>query len=166
MQVNGINSFSNVQAFRGTEDKKTIDKKTAAAIGTGVAVAAAAVGATAVAASRGKLVTDDGAKFFTKVKEGFKTFAGEGRKNYLEKVQAKLQDLLDNGKKLKDGTYEALSEDTAKGVKAKIDKVGEKIKTLTEKLAKKAEEAAQGAGEAAKEAGEVAKGAGEAAANV
>lgn len=153
MQVNSINSFSNVQAFRGTEDKKTIDKKTAAAIGTGVAVAAAAVGATAVAASRGKLVTDDGAKFFTKVKEGFKTFAGEGRKNYLEKVQAKLQDLLDNGKKLKDGTYEALSEDAAKGVKAKIDKVGKKIKTLTEKLAKKAEEATKGAGEVAKGAG-------------
>ena len=146
MQVNGINSFSNVQAFRGTEDKKTIDKKTAAAIGTGVAVAAAAVGATAVAASRGKLVTDDGAKFFTKVKEGFKTFAGEGRKNYLEKVQAKLQDLLDNGKKLKDGTYEALSEDAAKGVKARIDEIGKKIKALTEKLAKKA---AQGASEAA-----------------
>lgn len=166
MQVNGINSFSNVQAFRGTEDKKTIDKKTAAAIGTGAAVAAAAVGATAVAASRGKLVTDDGAKFFTKVKEGFKTFAGEGRKNYLEKVQAKLQDLLDNGKKLKDGTYEALSEDAAKGVKAKIDKVGEKIKTLTEKLAKKAEKAAQGAGEVAKEAGKTAENLGEAAANV
>ena len=166
MQVNGINSFSNVQAFRGTEDKKTIDKKTAAAIGTGVAVAAAAVGATAVAASRGKLVTDDGAKFFTKVKEGFKTFAGEGRKNYLEKVQAKLQDLLDNGKKLKDGTYEALSEDAAKGVKAKIDKVGEKIKTLTEKLAKKAEEATKEAGEAAKEAGKTAENLGEAAANV
>lgn len=166
MQVNGINSFSNVQAFRGTEDKKTIDKKTAAAIGTGVAVAAAAVGATAVAASRGKLVTDDGAKFFTKVKEGFKTFAGEGRKNYLEKVQAKLQGLLDNGKKLKDGTYEALSEDAAKGVKAKIDKVGEKIKTLTEKLAKKAEEATKEAGEVAKEAGKTAENLGETAANV
>ena len=161
MQVNGINSFSNVQAFRGTEDKKTIDKKTAAAIGAG-----AAVGATAVAASRGKLVTDDGAKFFTKVKEGFKTFAGEGRKNYLEKVQTKLQDLLDNGKKLKDGTYEALSEDAAKGVKAKIDKVGEKIKTLTEKLAKKAEEATKEAGEAAKEAGKTVENLGEAAANV
>lgn len=166
MQVNGINSFSNVQAFRGAEDKKTIDKKTAAAIGAGAAVAAAAVGATAVAASRGKLVTDDGAKFFTKVKEGFKTFAGEGRKNYLEKVQTKLQDLLDNGKKLKDGTYEALSEDAAKGVKAKIDKVGEKIKTLTEKLAKKAEEATKEAGEVAKEAGKTAENLSEAAANV
>ena len=166
MQVNGINSFSNVQAFRGTEDKKTIDKKTAAAIGTGVAVAAAAVGATAVAASRGKLVTDDGAKFFTKVKEGFKTFAGEGRKNYLEKVQTKLQDLLDNGKKLKDGTYEALSEDAAKGVKAKIDKVGKKIKTLTEKLAKKAEEATKEAGEVTKGAGKTVENLGETAANV
>lgn len=144
MQVNGINSFSGAQAFRGADDSqdKKINKKAIAAVG----VAAAAAGTVAYAAKRGKLVTPENTKFFTKVKEGFKTFAGEGRKNYLEKLQAKLQDLLDNGKKLRDGNYEALSEDAAKHVKARIDRIGEIIKALTERLAKKA---AQGAGEAA-----------------
>lgn len=140
MQVNGINSFSGAQAFRGADDSqdKKINKKAIAAVG----VAAAAAGTVAYAAKRGKLVTPENTKFFTKVKEGFKTFVGEDRVKYLGKVKENLENLVANGKKAKDGTFTELSEEAAKKVQTKIDKLGEKINALTEKLAQKAQKAA------------------------
>ena len=80
MQVNGVNSFSNAQTFRGEEGKK-INKK---AIAAGV-VAAAAVATTVAAGLHGKKiageqVTEEAGKGIAKaikyVKDGFKDAFG------------------------------------------------------------------------------------------
>ena len=80
MQVNGVNSFSSAQAFRGEEGKK-INKK---AIAAGV-VAAAAVATTVAAGLHGKKiageqVTEEAGKGIAKaikyVKDGFKDAFG------------------------------------------------------------------------------------------
>lgn len=152
MQVNGINSYSAPKVSFGTdsvEDKKNNKKAIAAA---GVGAAAVAAGTIAYAAKRGSLITPENTKFFTKIKEGFKSFAGENRVKYLGKVKENLEDMVENGKKAKDGTFTKLSEDAINKTKAKIDKIGEKINALTEKLAQKAQKAADKTAEAASEA--------------
>ena len=139
MQVNSIRSYSAPHVAFGNEgeatEKKQINKKTLIAAGATAAAAVAAVGTTAYALHRGKVVEGKDAKFFTKLKEGFKSFAGEGRKNYLEKLKANLQDMINNGKKGKDGTVTQLSKEAKEKAQNKINKI-------TEKLAKKGAKAA------------------------
>ncbi len=140
MQVNSIRSYSAPHVAFGNEgeatEKKQINKKALIAAGATAAAAAVAVGTTAYALHRGKVVTEGKeAKFFTKLKEGFKSFAGEGRKNYLEKLKANLQDMINNGKKGKDGTVTELSKEAKEKAQNKINKI-------TEKLAKKGAKAA------------------------
>lgn len=147
MQVNSIRSYSAPRVAFGNEgeaaEKKQINKKAVIAAGATAAAAVAAVGTTAYALHRGKVVTEGKeAKFFAKLKEGFKSFAGEGRKNYLEKVKANLQDMINNGKKGKDGTVTELSKEATEIAQNKINKLDEKINKITEKLANKAEKAA------------------------
>lgn len=156
MQINGVNSFSYAQSFRGEEtpEAKKFDKKKAAIAAGAGAVAAAAIGTTAYALHRGKLVAPQDSKFFTKIKEGFKTFAGEGRKNYLETLKANLEDLVKNGKKGKDGAVQELSKEALEATNAKIKALSEKIEKLTKKLAEKAEKPAQAAAENLEEVGE------------
>ena len=151
MQINGVNSFSYAQSFRGEEtpEAKKFDKKKAAIAAGAGAVAAAAIGTTAYALHRGKLVAPQDSKFFTKVKEGFKTFAGEGRKNYLETLKANLEDLVKNGKKGKDGAVQELSKEALEATNAKIKALGEKIESLAKKIAEKAAKAAEKTAEAA-----------------
>ena len=149
MQVNGIKSYSasNV-AFAGEgSEKKGINKKVA--IGAGIGAAAVAAGTIAYAAKRGKLVTPEGTKFFAKVKEGFKTFAGENRLKYLETLKANLEDLVKNGKKGKDGAVQELSKEALEATNAKIKALGEKIESLAKKIAEKAAKAAEKTAEAA-----------------
>lgn len=156
MQINGVNSFSYAQSFRGEEtpEAKKFDKKKAAIAAGAGAVAAAAIGTTAYALHRGKLVAPQDSKFFTKIKEGFKTFAGEGRKNYLETLKANLQDMIQNGKKAKDGTVEKLSKDAIESAQNRINNLNKKINRINENLAKKAEQAAQEGAKNLEEAGE------------
>ena len=146
MQVNSIRSYSAPRVAFGNEGEATENKqasKKAIAVGAGIAAAAVAVGTTAYALHRGKVVTDGkDVKFFAKLKEGFKTFVGENRKNYLEKVKANLEDVLKNGKKAKDGTVTELTKEAAEKAQNKINKLDEQINKVTEKLAKKAEKAA------------------------
>ncbi len=146
MQVNSIRSYSAPHVAFGNEgeatEKKQINKKTLIAAGATAAAAAVAVGTTAYALHRGKVVEGKDAKFFTKLKEGFKSFAGEGRKNYLEKLKANLQDMINNGKKGKDGTVTQLSKEAAEKAQNKINKLDEQINKATEKLAKKGAKAA------------------------
>ena len=150
MQVNSIRSYSAPHVAFGNEgeatEKKQINKKTLIAAGATAAAAAVAVGTTAYALHRGKVVEGKDAKFFTKLKEGFKSFAGEGRKNYLEKLKANLQDMIDNGKKAKDGTVTELTKEAAEKAQNKIKKLDEKINKITENLTNAAETvAAEGA---------------------
>lgn len=151
MQVNSIRSYSAPRVAFGNEgeaaEKKQINKKAVIAAGATAAAAVAAVGTTAYALHRGKVVTEGKeAKFFAKLKEGFKSFAGEGRKNYLEKLKANLQDMIDNGKKAKDGTVTELTKEAAEKVQNKIKKLDEKINKITENLTNAAETvAAEGA---------------------
>ena len=155
MQVSGINSYSAPKVSFGTdsvEDKK-INKK--AAIAAGVGVAAAAVGTTAYALKRGKLVTDDGAKFFTKLKEGFKTFVGENRLTFLKAKAENLQDIITNGRKVTENGKEvrkALEEADATKLTERLKNINEKINKLGEKLAQKAQKAADKTAEAAQNA--------------
>ncbi len=146
MQVNSIRSYSAPRVAFGNEgeaaEKKQINKKAVIAAGATAAAAVAAVGTTAYALHRGKVVEGKDAKFFTKLKEGFKSFAGEGRKNYLEKLKANLQDMINNGKKGKDGTVTQLSKEAAEKAQNKINKLDEQINKATEKLAKKGAKAA------------------------
>lgn len=145
MQVNSIRSYSAPRVAFGNEgeaaEKKQINKKAVIAAGAGAA-AAAAVGTAAYALHRGKIVKGKDAKLLETLKEGFKSFVGEGRKNYLEKVKANLQDMINNGKKAKDGTVTQLSKEAAEKAQNKINKLDEQINKATEKAAKKAEKAA------------------------
>lgn len=57
MQINGVNSFSNAQAFRGAEGEgKKVNKKAVIAAGVG---AAAVIGATVAAGLRGKKIAGE-----------------------------------------------------------------------------------------------------------
>ena len=154
MQVNGIKSYSAPHVAFGNNDsteKKQINKK---AIAAGVGIAAAAIGTTAYALKRGGAVSEDGAKFFTKLKEGFKSFFGENRVKYLETIKANLDDLIANGKKGKDGAIEELSKEAKEAATKKSQKIADKIKDLKDAIAKKAEKAAQGAQKAGEQAAE------------
>lgn len=78
MRVNGINSYANVQAFRGTEAatgeekaEKKLNKKAVAGIAAGT-IGAAAVGVSLLAYTKGRKLNGADGKIFQNVADGFK----------------------------------------------------------------------------------------------
>lgn len=78
MRVNGINSYANVQAFRGTEAatgeekaEKKLNKKAVAGIAAGT-IGAAAVGVSLLAYTKGRKLNGAEGKIFQNVADGFK----------------------------------------------------------------------------------------------
>lgn len=78
MQVNGINSYTNVQAFRGTKSatgeentEKKVNKKAVAGIAAGT-IGAAALGVSILAYAKGRKLNGADGKIFQNVADGFK----------------------------------------------------------------------------------------------
>ena len=83
MRVNGINSYANVQAFRGTEaatgeenTEKKVNKKAVAGIAAGT-IGAAAVGVSLLAYTKGRKLNGAEGKIFQNVADGFKEIGKE-----------------------------------------------------------------------------------------
>lgn len=83
MRVNGINSYANVQAFRGTEAatgeekaEKKLNKKAVAGIAAGT-IGAAAVGVSLLAYTKGRKLNGAEGKIFQNVADGFKEIGKE-----------------------------------------------------------------------------------------
>lgn len=124
MQVNGVNSFSNAQAFRGEEGKK-INKK---AIAAGV-IAAAAVATTVAAGLHGKKIA--GEQVTEEAGKGFKKIVNYVKSGYSDawsKVSAKANEAIDAIKEKfgrRTAEVEDLTEDLAQGAERAADEVAE-----------------------------------------
>ena len=143
MQVNGIKSYNAPSlTFGSNAEEKQTNKK--AAIAAGVGVAAVAVGTTAYALKRGKLLTEGKeVKFFEQLKEGFKSFVGENRVKYLETLKAKYAEMIEKGKKSADGNYSELTNEAKEAIQKKVSVIDEKISSLKDKLAQRAARGAE-----------------------
>ena len=131
MQVNGINSFSNAQAFRGAEEGegKKINK---GAIAAGV-IGAAAIAGTVAAGLHGKKVLNIGPDFVGPREKGYKEVAKCIKTGYSD-VWAKVRE---NGHEILESIQKRFKGKGSEGAEQAAGEGAEVVQQAAEKAAEK-----------------------------